>query len=151
MAEANRSKGNLRLSVAVVLLFSLATVVACSASLGAESVSSAPTSTVSSADCNSSTATNSSTLFLFVTAAGSPVEGVKVTAGNISEVTNSSGLAVVGGGNFDNFSVDYLNQSVPVSLRGHQFPIICEGSSYHRVVSMVITTSAVPEEDESRR
>lgn len=95
-------------------------------------------------NCSNSSGTGFLTLFLFETSLGVPAPGVRVTAGGISQVTNSSGLAVVGGGNFTNFNVSYNGDVFWESLAGHYFPLVCTGSSYYRVVSMSFSTTTVP-------
>jgi len=86
-------------------------------------------------DCVNASLTNFSTLLLFTNSSGLPVSGIRVTAGGFGDVTNSSGLAVLGGGNFTSFEVTYRNTNFGESISGRQLPLICEGSSYYRIVS----------------
>ncbi len=86
-------------------------------------------------DCVNASLTGFSTFFLFTNSSGLPVSGIRVTAGGFSQVTNSSGLAVLGGGNFTSFNVSYRGTNLQESVSGRQLPLICEGSSYYRIVS----------------
>ena len=106
-------------------------------------VTTAPQQTGVSGDCRRASTTDFSTLFLFTTSDGVPLPGISVSASGITQVTNSSGFAVIfGGGNFTIFSVAYQNTELQGSLAGRQLPVVCEGSTYYRVAALEITSAA---------
>lgn len=92
-----------------------------------------------SGDCRSTSVTSFSTIFVIDDAANVPVEGADVAAAGMSQVTNSSGIAVIGGGNFTNFSVSYSHEAFGLSMAGYQSPIVCSGTAYYRVVWLTMT------------
>lgn len=100
-------------------------------------------------DCSNASKTSFLTLFMFDNSLDNPVPGINVTAGGISQVTNSSGFAVIAGGNFVNFTISYYHEVFVESLSGYQSPLICSGSSYYRVVGLTVSEgSQVPVDGE---
>ena len=93
-------------------------------------------------DCRRANVAAFSTIFLVDNALNKSLQGVEVNGGGLSVFTNSSGMAIVGGGNFTDFAVVYNQQRIVGSLAGYRPALICLGNSYYRVV--MLTLAAEP-------
>lgn len=93
--------------------------------------------------CGIATRAGLSTIFVIDGPSNNPVEGVTVTAAGTSQVTNSSGIAVIRGGNFTEFAVSVSHEWSSESLAGHKSPLVCSGASYYRVLWLNLTGEEV--------
>jgi hypothetical protein len=82
------------------------------------------------------------TVFLVSDTSGNPVPGVIIAAGGSSEATNTTGIAVLSAGNFTDFSVVLSGMTFQGHLPASEYPAVCAGSSYYRLVSFQINGDA---------